>query len=141
VKTAKNKAGASLKRPVLDLASALACICIMATAFLAACSSFQTVPAVKGGQPVAYQCRDDARIEVRYFNLADNSLHFVKLTLPDGSTHTLPQMLSASGVRYSDDGLVAWWAKGDDGFVEMRDENGSWQVVHADCKRISPDHK
>jgi membrane-bound inhibitor of C-type lysozyme len=107
----------------------------------ASCSIIQGNPAVKGGQLVSYLCQDEALVEVRYFNLDDKSLHFVKITLPDGSTHTLPQVLSASGVRYSDDGLITWWAKGDGGFVEMRDENGLWQVVHADCKRISPDHK
>lgn len=137
MRKAQNKFRPSLKRPALNRASSLACICFMAMAFLAACSVFQAGPAVKGGQPVCYQCQDDALIEVRYFSLDDNSLHFVKMTLPDGSTSTLPQVLSASGARYTDDGLIAWWAKGDGGFVEMRDENGLWQILHADCKSIA----
>ncbi|MDI6797512.1 MAG: MliC family protein [Desulfatibacillaceae bacterium] len=137
----KDKNGPSPKKSVLNHAFALACICIMATVFLTACSALQTGLAVKGGQLVTYLCQDDAVIEVRYFHLDDKSLNFVKITLPDGSAFTLPQVLSASGARYTDDGPITSWAKGDGGFVEIRDENGLWRILHADCKRIPPDNK
>ena len=64
----------------------------------------------------------------------DESLNFVKLSLPDGKDYTLPQAVSASGARYTDDHEVVWWNKGKEGFVEMRDEAGEWQSRYNDCK-------
>ena len=65
---------------------------------------------------------------------ASGSLNFVKLALPDGKDYTLPQAVSASGARYTDDHEVVWWNKGKEGFVEMRDDAGEWQSRYNDCK-------
>ncbi len=88
-----------------------------------------------GGDPVTYLCEQGQRVQVRYFALSDQSLNFVKLALPDGKDYTLPQSVSASGARYSDDHEAVWWNKGDEGFVEMRDKDGEWQSVYNDCKQ------
>ncbi len=90
-----------------------------------------------GGEPVDYQCENGDRIIARYYTLSDSSLHFVKVLMPDNDEFTLPQALSASGVRYTDDRMLTWWIKGDSAFVEMRDQNGEWQTIYENCKVIS----
>ncbi|MGS3138118.1 MliC family protein [Aeromonas sanarellii] len=89
---------------------------------------------VTGGAPVTYLCEQNQKVQVRYFSLSDESLNFVKLALPDGKDYTLPQAVSASGARYTDDHQVVWWNKGKEGFVEMRDDAGEWQSRYNDCK-------
>jgi membrane-bound inhibitor of C-type lysozyme len=63
-----------------------------------------------GGKPFSYQCDNGKKVIARYYNLSDNSLSFVKLTL-DGKEYTLPQVMSASGVRYTDEHKIEWWTK------------------------------
>lgn len=88
---------------------------------------------VRGGDPVAYQCSKQERIVARYFSLSDDSLSFVKVSMPDGREHTLPNALSASGARYTDDRTVVWWTKGNTAFAQERDQNGEWQTKYSDC--------
>lgn len=90
---------------------------------------------VLGGTPVIYESDSGYRIIARYFTLSDSSLDFVKLTLPGGKEYTLPQAMSASGVRYTDDRELVWWTKGKTAFAEVRDETGQW-VRKYDCKEI-----
>jgi membrane-bound inhibitor of C-type lysozyme len=78
-----------------------------------------------------------ARGVAKYFSLSDNSLHFVKLTLPDGQEVTLPNVLSASGARYTSDTDLTWWTKGDVAFAEQRGLEGQWQTLYEDCRVIS----
>ena len=68
--------------------------------------------------------------------LSDSSLYFVKVTLPGGKNCTLPQVMSASGVRYTDDREVVWWTKGSGAFAETRDSAGQW-VKLFDCVELS----
>jgi len=88
---------------------------------------------VQGGDPVVYRCGNGERIEARYYALSDNSLDFVKVRIPDGKEYTVPRVLSASGVRYTDDMELVWWTKGDSAFAEMRDANGDWQTSYDNC--------
>lgn len=90
---------------------------------------------VTGGDPVSYLCEQNQKVQVRYFSLSDESLNFIKLSLPNGKDYTLPQAVSASGARYTDDHEVVWWNKGKEGFVEMRDKDGEWQSLYNDCKQ------
>lgn len=92
---------------------------------------------VKGGATVIYVCAGGERIAARYYSLSDDSLNFVKLSLPDGQKYTLPQVVSASGARYSDDRQLVWWTKGATAFAEMRDEQGAWQIKYADCRELA----
>jgi membrane-bound inhibitor of C-type lysozyme len=56
----------------------------------------------------------------------DNDAHTVTLDLPDG-TVTLPQTVSGSGARYSDD-VTTFWNKGDEAMVEVNGE-----IVYQTC--------
>ena len=95
---------------------------------------------VKGGEPVVYSCGTEETITARYYSLSDDSLSFVKVTMPDGKVYTLPAVLSASGVRYTDDFELVWWTKGDTAFAEKRQENGEWKTLYEEC-RIVPEKK
>jgi len=88
---------------------------------------------VTGGEAITYHCGNSAQIVARYYSLSDKSLDFVKVRLPGGNEYTLPQVLSGSGVRYSDDRELVWWTKGASAFAEMRDQNGDWQVKYDKC--------
>jgi membrane-bound inhibitor of C-type lysozyme len=88
-----------------------------------------------GGNPILYESATGDHITARYFTLSDRSLEFVKLTLPGGKEFTLPQVMSASGVRYTDDRELVWWTKGNTAFAEIRDINGEWKKIY-DCKEI-----
>lgn len=88
---------------------------------------------VLGGQPVAYTCDNNALVTARYYRLSDDSLSFVKLDTPDGS-YTLPQLVSGSGVRYTNEFELLWWIKGDTAFAQQPDNNGGWQTVYDNCK-------
>jgi membrane-bound inhibitor of C-type lysozyme len=89
---------------------------------------------VRGGEKVTYQCEKGDRVVVKYYSLSDDSLNFVKIVLPGGKEQTLPQALSASGARYTDDRELVWWIKGDAAMLEIRDNTGNWQLQYRDCK-------
>ena len=92
---------------------------------------------VVGGEPMVYVGDNGEELLARYFMLSDESLRFVKILFPDGTEYTLPQVLSASGARYTDDIELLWWVKGDVAYVEKRDETGEWQPLYKDC-RVRP---
>jgi len=94
-----------------------------------------TALSVCGGIPVMYKTDQGDHITARYFSLSDRSLEFVKLTLPGGREYTLPEVMSASGVRYTDERELVWWTKGNTAFTEIRDINGEWKKIY-DCKEI-----
>lgn len=83
-----------------------------------------------------YGSETGERIRARYYALSDGSLDFVKITLPDGKEYTLPNVMSASGAKYSDDALYIWWTKGENAFLETRSEDGDWVPVYRECKII-----
>lgn len=103
-------------------------------AFGAGCIGPLAGGAVHGGTPVLYRCEAGVQITARYATLADESLRFVKLTMPGGGEVTLPQVLSASGARYSDDGQWGWWIKGEGGRLEGRAPDGTWRPLYGDCR-------
>ena len=90
---------------------------------------------VTGGEPIIYKSDSGDRIIARYYSLSDRSLDFVKVTLPGGKEYTLPQVLSASGVRYTNDWELVWWTKGNTAFAEVRDENGQW-ITKYNCREV-----
>jgi membrane-bound inhibitor of C-type lysozyme len=85
---------------------------------------------------VVYETKSGELIHAGYYKLSDDSLTFVKLRLPDDKEYTLPNVLSASGARYSDDGLYTWWTKGASAFLEKRDDGGNWVIVYPDCVAV-----
>lgn len=92
---------------------------------------------VRGGEKVIYQCGTGYRITAKYYSLSDGSLNFVKMIMADGKEQTLPQALSASGARYTDDRELVWWIKGDSARLEIRDGEGNWRLKYGNCKVVS----
>lgn len=91
------------------------------------------LPAVRGGEPVTYRCERGERVVAAYYSLADESLHFVRLRMADGREQTLPQGLSASGARYTDEREWVWWIKGDSARLETRGPGGEWRSMYESC--------
>jgi membrane-bound inhibitor of C-type lysozyme len=53
----------------------------------------------------------------------------VKVALPDGAVLTLPNGVSASGARYTDEREYVWWEKGGTAVLEKRDESGEFRAI------------
>jgi membrane-bound inhibitor of C-type lysozyme len=95
-------------------------------------------PAVEIQKPVSYRCAGGGRLEVRYGRLSDGSLSFARLQPPGHQPLTLPQLASGSGARYSDEQRWQWWSKGQEGFLQRRDNNGQWRTVLEGCRSVKP---
>lgn len=100
---------------------------------IAGCGERKTELRVTGGDPFIYICDGGKRITARYYTLSDRSLDFVKLALPDSKEYTLPHVMSASGVRYTDDREIIWWAKGDGAMIERRAPSGEFKTLYNGC--------
>ena len=98
---------------------------------------------LKPGETVTYQCGDITFVKARYYQLSDGSLSFVRLSFPRAGQHyTLPQLVSASGARYSDDREISWWIKGDTASIEQRNEKGEWKSMYSTpCKVVEHGQK
>jgi len=116
-------------------AALLSGVFLLTLLLLPACGEPGPVLSVVGGEPVIYGCGTE-RVTARYYSLSDESLRFVKILLPDGREYTLPQVVSASGARYTDDMELLWWVKGDSAYAEMRDARGEWKVLYRECRVI-----
>ncbi len=93
-------------------------------------------------QTVRYACDQGKSIVAEYFEgpagVAANGMPIpggrVSLVLGDGRRLTLPQTISASGIRYADKGeAIVFWSKGDTAFVE---EGPSQTVTYKDCVAV-----
>ncbi|NLG19245.1 MAG: lysozyme inhibitor [Fibrobacter sp.] len=92
---------------------------------------------VKLNPEVYYESEKGDRFAARYGGLSDGSLNFAKVTFPDGKVITLPQLMSASGVRYSDDREYTWWEHQGTVRVEKRGPDGSWESKYSELKPVS----
>ena len=90
-------------------------------------------PVVERVSQQLYRCGGGETVDATYYELNDRSLAFVRLLLPGGRRLTLPQVMSASGERFSSDQDVTWWVKGNSGFVQQRDGQGDWTVTLDSC--------
>jgi membrane-bound inhibitor of C-type lysozyme len=90
--------------------------------------------AVELGEPIRYRCAGGRQLEVRYGRLSDGSLSFARLQPPGDQPHTLPQLVSGSGTRYTDEQRWQWWSKGQEGVLQRRDGQGQWQTVLDQCQ-------
>lgn len=88
---------------------------------------------VSPGDAYTYGTPSGETISATYYHLSDDSLSFVKVVLPDGTEYTLPQAVSASGARYTDEMTLSWWSKGDTARVEKRNDAGEWDVLYEEC--------
>ncbi len=61
---------------------------------------------------VDYACKDSKTIKAVFYS------EKVDLTLSDGRTMSLPQTMSASGIRYANaDESIVFWSKGNNAFI------------------------
>lgn len=100
----------------------------------------QTPLTVVIGSSVHYRSAGGDRFEARYGSLSDGSLNFVKVWMPDGQEYTLPQALSASGVRYTDDRELTWWEHHGTVDVEVMDAQGNWKPKYSGLRAATENH-
>ena len=111
----------------------LIALLVMALAVPSTLANSNLDPIVERGDSFRYRCEGGQTIKATYYSLNDRSLSFVRLQLPDGRRLTLPEVMSASGARFSSDQDVIWWIKGNSGFVQQRDEKGKWTITLSSC--------
>ena len=97
------------------------------------CTSESKLAVIKG-KTVHYKDKNGASFRASYGHLSDRSLHFVKVTMPDGGQYTLPQLVSASGARYTNERKVIWWEHQGTVRVEIRNADGDWETGYSDLK-------
>lgn len=88
------------------------------------------------GPPVHYISNDGKQFVAEYGSLSDGSLHFVKVKMPDGKDYTLPQVVSASGVRYTDEREIVWWTHQDTVRVDVRNAEGRWKTRYPELRQV-----
>jgi membrane-bound inhibitor of C-type lysozyme len=96
----------------------------------------KTVLTADIGPPVYYRSDNGDLFVARYGHLSDGSLSFVKLKMPDGREYTLPQVISASGVRYTDERQVVWWTHQGTVRVDVRDAEGKWKTWYSELRKV-----
>ncbi len=80
------------------------------------------------GKEYTYLCIDGSVVKARFGELSDKSLSFVKIKMDNGKEYTLPQLVSASGARYSDEHELEFWIKGNRVTISKMNENGELKV-------------
>jgi len=112
-------------------------LCLIA-GFLWSCATHphKTELTVNLGPPVHYKSENGEQFVARYGSLSDGSLHFVKLTMPDGEEYTLPQVISGSGVRYTDEREIVWWTHHGTVRLDVRDAEGKWTTRDSELKEV-----
>ena len=89
-------------------------------------------------KPTIFFSQNNKAFSVRYGDLSDNSLSFIKITFPDGIENTLPKVPSASGVRYLDDRDLEWWEQQGSVCLSKRDDRTQeWLRCHWKLKTRS----
>ena len=53
--------------------------------------------------------------------------------MPDGRKYTLPQVVSGSGARYTDEREIEWWIKGDSAMIKKHAADGDWIDIYHKC--------
>ncbi len=103
--------------------------------FFSACHKSQTdqLELVSYGEN-RYLCDGKTEVLIKCYRLSDQSLHFIKIRVGD-KEDTLPQIVSASGVRYSTMMNWEWWEKGDEAMFNENMNND--RSIPKTCKMFS----
>lgn len=109
-------------------------ISILALSLSSCFTNQHTVLTAEIGAPVYYRSEKGDVFAARYGSLSDGTLHFVKVKMPDGQQYTLPQIVSASGVRYTDERKLVWWTHQGTVRVDVRDEGGKWKTIYSELR-------
>jgi membrane-bound inhibitor of C-type lysozyme len=80
-------------------------------------------------QEIEYQCSDGTKVNARFYTLTDNSLNIVKLNIANDKEYTLPQVIAASGARYSDEYSLQFWIKGKSMTLYKMNEEREWEII------------
>ncbi|HPC36746.1 MAG TPA: MliC family protein [Candidatus Marinimicrobia bacterium] len=110
---------------------------IITISLISGCSPNQGQLTIVDNGVITWQSETGEKIVTRFYSLSDSSLEFVKVILPNGEEYTLPQVVSASGVRYTDEREIVFWMKGETAFVQHRALDGEWQILYDNCRMIS----
>jgi membrane-bound inhibitor of C-type lysozyme len=110
----------------------------MLTASLWGCAAnpHKTVLTADVGPPVHYSSDSGDHFVARYGALSDGSLHFVKVETSDGQEYTLPQVVSASGARYTDERELVWWTHQGTVRLDVRGADGNWETRYPELKEV-----
>ena len=85
---------------------------------------------------VYYESQDEKKFTARYGSLSDGSLGFVRIRMPNGREYTLPQIVSGSGARYTDDREIVWWEHRGTVRVDVRGAGGEWVTKYSGLKVV-----
>jgi len=120
----------------------VACTLLSLLPALAACNDGPPLKAPSADAPIStvrYQCQQNKTIVADFYD-GKSSVGpdgrpipggRAVVQLSDGREFSLPQTLSASGIRYADSsGTFVFWSKGDTAFVE---EGANQTVTYRDC--------
>ena len=106
---------------------------ILSVIFLMSCENKLSVELVNQEN---YKTANNKLIKVKYYQLEDKSLDFIKIKIPEVKELTLPRIMSASGSKYTDESAFIWWIKGDSGTLFRINDNGEWEELYEDCSLI-----
>jgi membrane-bound inhibitor of C-type lysozyme len=109
---------------------------ILAVSLCGCITNPPTVLTAEIGAPVHYRSDNGALFVARYCSLSDGTLHFVKVKMPDGRQYTLPQIVSASGVRYTDERELVWWTHQGTVRVDIRGAEGKWKTTYSELREV-----
>ena len=109
---------------------------ILSTISITASAKDKENLAVNLGPIIKYESKDGKIFKARYGSLSDESLHFVKIRTPNGREYTLPQAVSGSGARYTDDREIVWWEHRGTVRVDVRGAGGKWVTEYSDLKVV-----
>ena len=112
-----------------------AILLLISTCFVSAASADEALT-VNITPPVYYESGTGERFAARYGSLSDGSLHFVKIKMPDGHEYTLPQVLSGSGARYTDEREIVWWEHHGTVRIDVRGSDGKWVTKYQELKEV-----
>ncbi|MFA8451873.1 MAG: MliC family protein [Bacteroidales bacterium] len=103
---------------------------ILSVVFLVSCKDKLSVELIN---QESYKTASNKIIKVKYYELEDKSLGFIKIKIPEVKELTLPRLMSASGAKYTDESAFMWWIKGENGTLYRISDNGEWDKLYEEC--------
>jgi membrane-bound inhibitor of C-type lysozyme len=104
-------------------------VVVLIMTFVGCSTNAKAKLSVELDQEVEYQCSDGSKVNARFYTLTDNSLSFVKIKITKEKEYTLPQVIAASGVRYSDEYSIQIWTKGNEMTLYKMNEDREWEII------------
>lgn len=96
----------------------------------------QLTVAIKEYSSVLYRTENKENLLAKYYISEEAAENYVVITLPNKEEITLPQVISASGARYSDGEKFEWWTKGSQGILKTTQKNNA-EPIYLQCVSLS----